>query len=319
MLSSLANAAKSIGSGVVKAGSTALSSLGNAGSAIYKGADSVLGGLLPGAVAPSAGWLGQGGLGLLGTPGVTGHQFPGIGTGSGAPAGGFMGGLGNLYGGVDKVLGGMLPNIGGYGVTPSQGWLGSMYGKADNALGGYLPGGQTPGQHTAATTNIFGQPSGQGLDPNNPFDLAQGQGQLSSQSGGGFLDRLGKYAEAGSNAMDIYNLTQAPTANDNTTGYNQSVNNAQTRVIQPGVGSVVHGGARGAQGAAGMQYVDPAMQGAHGIVVPSTPGTDTAMEDLQARIDQLETQLQAAGAGSAGGKNKTKKTSVDTLKGKVNP
>tara|TARA_R110002051_G_C8614033_1_gene482316 strand:- start:243 stop:815 length:573 start_codon:yes stop_codon:yes gene_type:complete len=190
-----------------------------------------------------------------------------------------------------------------------------MYGKADNALGGYLPGGQTPGQHTAATTNIFGQPSGQGLDPNNPFDLAQGQGQLSSQSGGGFLDRLGKYADGASNIMDIYGLTQAPTANDNTTGYNQSVNNAQTRVIQPGVGSVVHGG----QGGAMPQYVDPAMQGAQGIVVPSTPGTDTAMEDLQARIDQLETQLQAAGAGSAPGKNKTKKTSVDTLKGRVNP
>lgn len=218
-----------------------------------------------------------------------------------------MGGLGSLYGGVDKVLGGMLPNIGGYGVTPSQGWLGSMYGKADNALGGYLPGGMTPAQARApmqgpALGGVMQAPHGLGMTVPVP-------GGIPAESGGGFLDRLGKAADMGSNIMDIYGLTQAPTANDNTTGYNQSVNNAQTRVIQPGVGSVVHGG----QGAA-QQYVDPAMQGAQGIVVPSTPGTDTAMEDLQAQIDQLEAQLQAAGAGSAGG-NKTKKASEDSLRG----
>jgi hypothetical protein len=174
LLSAIASGAKALGSGVMKAGSTALSSLGNAGSAIYKGADTVLGGLLPGAVAPSAGWMGQGGLGLLGggtgasqglisrgysgLDGMLGGMLPGgmQSTGNGmlynpttgaySQGGGFMGGLGNLYGGADKLLGGMLPNIGGYGVTPSQGWLGSMYGKADNALGGYLPGGQTPAQ-----------------------------------------------------------------------------------------------------------------------------------------------------------------------------
>lgn len=39
LLSSLIAGAKAVGSGVIKAGSTALSSLGNAGSAIYKGAD----------------------------------------------------------------------------------------------------------------------------------------------------------------------------------------------------------------------------------------------------------------------------------------
>jgi len=190
-----------------------------------------------------------------------------------------------------------------------------MYGKADNALGGYLPGGNPPGFNKDPFA--WGTQPGEGLDEfGNQVMTDPG---APAKSGGGFLDRLGKYADTGSNIMDIYGLTQAPTANDNTTGHNQSVNNAQTRVIQPGVGSVVYGGARGAQGAPGMQYVDPAMQGAQGVVVPSTPGTDTDMADLQARIDQLETQLQAAGAGSAPGKNNTKKTSVDTLKGKVNP
>jgi hypothetical protein len=153
LLSAIASGAKALGSGVMKAGSTALSSLGNAGSAIYKGADTVLGGLLPGAVAPSAGWMGQAYSGL---DGMLGGMLPGgmqsTGNGmlynptTGAYSQGGGNALGNLYGGVDKVLGGMLPNIGGYGVTPSQGWLGSMYGKADNALGGYLPGGQTPAQ-----------------------------------------------------------------------------------------------------------------------------------------------------------------------------
>jgi hypothetical protein len=44
-----------------------------------------------------------------------------------------IGGVGgSLYGGADQLLGGMLPNIGGVGITPAQGYMGNLF---PNAVG----------------------------------------------------------------------------------------------------------------------------------------------------------------------------------------
>jgi hypothetical protein len=58
---------------------------------------------------------------------------------------GLMGGLGGLYTGADKILGGFLPNLGGFGIAPAQGFLGhgaNALGQGNAGLG--LLGG--PGQ-----------------------------------------------------------------------------------------------------------------------------------------------------------------------------
>lgn len=144
-------------------------SLGTGLTGAYGGLDAALGGLLPnlglaGTVAPSAGWLGSGGLGLLGPQGSQGA--------AGVPGGGFNIKLGpgqfgpngwvadpgqalsqtafsmpnvgppptsggGLWSQLDGLLGGALPG----GQPLGEGWLGKGYSQIDNILGGWLPGG----------------------------------------------------------------------------------------------------------------------------------------------------------------------------------
>lgn len=147
----LAGAASSLGSGILGAGSNVLSGLGG----IYGGADKLLGGLLPnmgiaGTVTPSAGWLGQGGLGLLGNPAAGAMQGPHIPLsdqfssflGGGAPVSGA-----NIQGALGQM--GIAPAAGG----AFSGLLGTL-GKVGQA--GAVLNTMRGGQATAPGVNATG-------------------------------------------------------------------------------------------------------------------------------------------------------------------
>ena len=111
---------------------------GSLGSLLGTGAGGGLAGALTG--------LGTGGgisgaLGTLGS-GIKG-MLPAFGQHS---AGHALGGLtdmfGGIYGGADKLLGGLLPNIGGAGISPADGYLGSLF--SPQAAGSAMQGPQIP-------------------------------------------------------------------------------------------------------------------------------------------------------------------------------
>jgi len=111
-----------VGSAVAGIGglaSTGLASLGGLASSIPVVGSTIapaftgLGGAVGSLGAGVGGMLNGGGLGALG------HGLSGAGHA-------LKGGLGGIYGGADKLLGGMLPNMGGVGVTPAQGYMGNL-------------------------------------------------------------------------------------------------------------------------------------------------------------------------------------------------
>ena len=112
----LATGAGAIGSGIAGLGG-ALSSIpliGSIASPILSGVGGTIGAL--------GGGLG-GGLSALGA-GNIGGALSSIGSGVLGAGGNILGGLGGVYGGLDKMAGGLLPNLGGVGITPQQGYLG---------------------------------------------------------------------------------------------------------------------------------------------------------------------------------------------------
>lgn len=95
---------------------------------------STLGGAI-GGLGSGIGALGSGlggGLTALGAGNIPG-AVSSLGSGLLGAGSNLIGGVGGtLYGGADKLLGGMLPNIGGVGITPAQGYMGNLF---PNAVG----------------------------------------------------------------------------------------------------------------------------------------------------------------------------------------
>ena len=126
-----------IGSAVLPAIGAIGSGLGAAasgiGGALASGAGALGGaiGSLPGlsSVGGAIGSLGSGlggGLAALGG-GNLGGALSSVGSGLLGAGSNALSGLGGLYTGADKILGGLLPNIGGAGITPQNGYLGALF------------------------------------------------------------------------------------------------------------------------------------------------------------------------------------------------
>lgn len=181
-----------IGSAVLPAIGTIGSGLG---SALASGAGAIgsglgaLGGSIPivgpalsglgGAVGSLGSGLG-GGLGAL-SAGNVGGALSSLGSGVLGAGSNMLGGLGGMYTGADKLLGGLLPNIGGSGITPSQGYLGDFINP-------------------------------KAIDPTNPFDVAAQHGGLFDDGTGlvsmggnmgpmGMVDKIGALGALGQNFM----------------------------------------------------------------------------------------------------------------------
>lgn len=104
-----------VASGIPVVGSTLGSAIGSLGSGI-------------GALGSGLG----GGLTALGAGNIPG-AVSSLGSGLLGAGSNLIGGVGgSLYGGADQLLGGMLPNIGGVGITPAQGYMGNLF---PNAVG----------------------------------------------------------------------------------------------------------------------------------------------------------------------------------------
>lgn len=134
----------------------------------------VIGSTLGGAIGSLGSGIGALGSGLGGSIGALGAgnlsgAVSSLGSGLLGAGSNLIGGVGgSLYGGADQLLGGFLPNIGGVGISPAQGYMGSMF-KNSPMFGG--------------TANPFDTHGVMNFNPNNPFDLAQAQG-LTQPTGG---------------------------------------------------------------------------------------------------------------------------------------
>lgn len=119
-----------IGSAVLPAIGSVASGLGGA---LASGAGALGGaiGSLPGlsSVGGAIGSLGSGLGGSLGALGAgnLGGALSSLGSGVLGAGANALGGLGSLYTGADKIVGGLLPNIGGAGIAPTDGYLGALF------------------------------------------------------------------------------------------------------------------------------------------------------------------------------------------------
>ena len=100
----------------------------------------VIGGTLGGTIGSLGSGLG-GSLAALGG-GNIGGALSSLGSGIIGAGSNILGGMGGLYTGADKILGGLLPNIGGAGITPQNGYLGSLF--SPQAAGSAMQGPQIP-------------------------------------------------------------------------------------------------------------------------------------------------------------------------------
>ena len=173
-----------IGSAVLPMLGTAASGIGGAlasGAGALGGALSsipVIGGSLGGMVGSLGGGLG-GGLSALGA-GNIGGALSSLGSGVLGAGSNLLGGLGGIYGGADKLLGGLLPNIGGAGISPANGYLGSLF--SPQAAGSAMQGPQIPLSNQFAM-NDFGL-SGPGVSQGN---IDAGLSQINPGNDGGFF------------------------------------------------------------------------------------------------------------------------------------
>lgn len=269
----LATGAGAIGSGLAGLGG-ALSSvplIGSIASPILSGVGGTIGAL--------GGGLG-GGLSALGA-GNIGGALSSLGSGVLGAGGNLLGGLGGVYGGLDKMAGGLLPNLGGVGITPQQGFLGQnglgLLGTPKSQMAGgmsmdnYIANemAMNPMNGVDRAASIMDQMGGAGLtQPGGPQSiLDRGKAML-----GGIKDAvdpvLGPVTEVGQAlgaGMDIYNqITGAgqPQAGGTTTPaqaaqigqYNRFV---PTTKVAPQIVPVNVGAASGAVPAT----ATPAMQG----------------------------------------------------------
>jgi len=214
----LATGAGAIGSGLAGLGG-ALSSvplIGSVASPLLSGLGGSIGalggGLGGGLSALGAGNIG-GALSSLGSGalGAGSSLLGGMGAGGFAPSG-ILGSLGGAYGGLDTLAGGLLPNLGGAGITPAQGFLGQnglgLLGKPAAGLaqqmGAQGTASMMPGYGTVLSTPASGFAGG--AKPAMSL-LDKGKAMLGGIKGA--VDPvLGPVTETGvalGKGMDIYN------------------------------------------------------------------------------------------------------------------
>lgn len=176
-----------IGTAVLPAIGTVASGLGGAlasGAGALGGALSsipVIGGTLGGTIGSLGSGLG-GSLAALGG-GNIGGALSSLGSGILGAGSNILGGMGGLYTGADKVLGGLLPNIGGAGITPQNGYLGSLF--KPQAAGSAMQGPQIP------LSNQFESFLNGGPDVSQA-NIDAGLAQIAPGNAGGFFGMGGK-------------------------------------------------------------------------------------------------------------------------------
>ena len=203
----VAGAAGAIGTGLAAGAGAIGSGLGAIGG--LASSIPVVGSTLGGAIGSLGSGIGALGSGLGGSIGALGAgnlsgAVSSLGSGLLGAGSNLIGGVGgSLYGGADQLLGGFLPNIGGVGVTPAQGYMGSMFKNSP------MFGGQANPFDTHGVMNF---------DPNNPFDVAQARG-LTQPTGGGIggmlgkgLGALGKVGETAGTINSVRNMFSPPGA-----------------------------------------------------------------------------------------------------------
>lgn len=304
--------------------------------AVLPTAGTILGGLGAAAsaipiIGPSLGAIG-GGLGGAATALGAGNIM-----GAASSLGsGLMGGLGGLYTGADKILGGFLPNLGGFGIAPAQGFLGhgdkSLLGGAGLGLlggpGQFLGGPAVTGAVPAGIAGAVGGgvPVAGGVPGAVPVGVTGAVGGgVPVQPGGveGFLgnmktkvdpvlDPITKVGVGAGKAMDVYNMitggnggpapgtNQTPAQAAQNPQYNPYVptTKAQPVAIPVNVGAAAGGGPTSM--AVPTQQVGGAPVAAY---VPMEPAKTE--EDAEEELEELKNMLAMQGNFLSGVVNRT--------------